>query len=129
MLLPRLSRAFSRPAVALTLALLAPGLAGLGGHPARAEEGLPDHASPSVCVVLIGLALQAGVIDEADEANYRSASDRYRKMSARLNGSKDAADQMIGSTVNFYAGLGEDELSEGADMCLESVDDRFTVDE
>lgn len=129
MILPRLSRAIPAPAAALALALLVPALAGLGGQPARAEEGLPDHASPSVCVVLIGLALQAGVIDEEDEADYRSASDRYRKISARLNGSKEAADQMIGSTVNFYAGLGEDDLSEGADMCLESVDDRFTEDE
>lgn len=113
----------------LPLAPLAFGLASaLTAAPAAASD-LPEHASPSTCVVLIGLALQGGAIDADDEQDYRDASDAYRKMSVKLNGGKDASDQMIGSTVNMYAGLSKNELTDGADMCLESVDDTFTEDE
>lgn len=127
--LPHLPRASSVLGAILAPTILALGLSAPFARSVHAEEALPDHASPSVCVVLIGLALQAGVIDEEDEADYRSASDNYRTISARLNGGKEGADQMIGSTVNFYSGLSEDQLSEGADMCLEARDNRFTEDE
>ncbi len=111
----------------IVLGLLAASLSGLE---ARAESlPLPDHASPSICVVLIGLALQAGVIDADEEADYREASDTYRSLSARINGSKEAADQMIGSSVNMYAELNKDDLTKGADMCLEASGERFTEDE
>lgn len=120
---PRLSRCL--PAIASLALGLSPAL--WAGHAGASE--LPDHASPSTCVVLIGLALQAGAVDADEEQDYRDASDAYRKISVRLNGDKTASDQMIGSTVNLYAGLGKDELSEGADMCLEAVDETFTEDE
>lgn len=98
--------------------------------PLHAEEDrLPDHASPSVCVVLIGLALENGVIDDADQEEYRAAAETFREKSVELNGGKDAANQMIGSSVAFFDGLSEADLAEGADMCLSAEDESFDADE
>ncbi|KPF46824.1 hypothetical protein [Rhizobium sp. AAP43] len=98
--------------------------------PVHAEEdALPDHASPSVCVVLIGLALDKGVIDAADQQAYRDAAETMRETSVELNGGEDAANQMIGSSVAFFDGLSETDLAEGADMCLSAEDESFDADE
>ncbi len=98
--------------------------------PVHAEEDkLPDHASPSVCVVIIGLALENGVIDAADEEEYQAAAETFREKSEELNGGRDAANQMIGSSVAFFDGLSADDLADGADMCLAAEDDSFDTDE
>lgn len=98
--------------------------------PVHAEEDkLPDHASPSVCVVIIGLALQNGVIDAADEEEYKAAAETFREASEELNGGKHAANQMIGSSVAFFDGLSASDLEEGADMCLSAEDESFDADE
>ncbi len=98
--------------------------------PVRAEEDkLPDHASPSVCVVIIGLALQNGVIDAADEEEYKAAAETFREKSEELNGGRDAANQMIGSSVAFFDGLSASDLEEGADICLSAEDESFDADE
>lgn len=105
-------------------------LASVLSAPVHAEEDrLPDHASPSVCVVIIGLALENGVIDAADEEEYKAAAETFREKSAELNGGRDAANQMIGSSVAFFDGLSAGDLEEGADMCLSAEDDSFDADE
>lgn len=112
------------------LPLLALFLASLLSSPVSAEEDqLPDHASPSACVVIIGLALENGAIDADDEEDYKTAAATFRAKSEELNGGKDAANQMIGSTVAFFDGLSRSELEEGADMCLSAEDDNFEADE
>lgn len=105
-------------------------LASVLSTPTRADEDtLPDHASPSVCVVIIGLALEKGAIDASDEDDYKAAADTYRELSIELNGGADAANQMIGSSVAFFDGLSQDDLEKGADMCLSASDDSFDADE
>ena len=114
----------------LRLPLYALLLASVLSTSTRAEEDkLPDHASPSICVVLIGLALENGAIDAADEADYKAAAETFRAKSADLNGGSDAANQMIGSSVSFYDGLSKTDLAEGAEMCLSAEDDSFEADE
>ncbi len=111
--------------VALSLLVAGSCLAPVG---ARASD-LPDHASPSICVVLTGLALQRDLIDEEDKSDYEDAQKAYRKMSEEINGDKTVADQMIASNVNPLSQLSDEEVSKGAEMCLDSVDDHFTEDE
>ncbi|PYB76948.1 MULTISPECIES: hypothetical protein [Rhizobium] len=105
-------------------------LASVFSAPAYAEEDtLPDHASPSICVVIIGLALENGAIDAADEEDYKAAAETFREKSAELNGGKDGANQMIGSSVAFYDALSKADLEKGADMCLSAEDESFDADE
>lgn len=105
-------------------------LAGIATAPGLAHASeLPDHASPSLCVVLIGLAGQAGVIASEDEQDYKDASETFREKSVELNGGKTESDQMIGSSVNPLMGLGKKDLARGAEMCLEAVDEDFDSDE
>lgn len=111
------------PAALLVAAAILPGEAAAEG------DTLPDHASPSVCVVIINLALQASVVPGEKVAAYRAAEAGYRQHSIKLNEGKNGSDQMIGSSVSFYDELGNDDLRKGAEMCLAAASQTFSADD
>jgi uncharacterized protein len=95
---------------------------------AETEDTPPGHASPSVCVVILGLMREAVLEGRAsgDEGVLRSGSKTFRRKADALN--EGNAQQMIGSTVAFYDGLTPKQLSRATDLCLSAVDEDFTED-
>lgn len=98
------------------------------GEAAETADTPPDHASPSVCVVILGLMRQAVLDGSAtgDEGLLRYGSEAFREKADELNDGD--AQQMIGSTVAFYDMLTPKQLSRTADLCLSAVDEDFAED-
>ena len=92
----------------------------------------PDHASPSVCIVILGRLQYEASEGRAtvDAARLEAAAKTFRKKALALyDGDETALDQMVGSSVSFYDELTVPELTEAADLCLAAEGQTFTTDE
>lgn len=99
-------------------------------HAASADTP-PDHASPSVCVVILGLQQQAVKEGRAtgDIDALASAYENFRSKAAVIyDGNADQADQKIRSRVPLYDELTPEQLSRAAGMCLAAVGEEFSSD-
>jgi hypothetical protein len=115
----------------LTSLLLAALLSAVPAIASADGDTPPDHASPSVCVVILGLMRQAIAEGKAtgDAEAMAAASETFREKAVALNEGEDGAAQMIGSSVSFYDELTPAELSTSADLCIDAEDEEFSADE
>lgn len=128
-----------RPTLVVAI-LLASAIGALAASPAGEADPFavevpadapPDHASPSVCAVILGRQYDAVSDGKAsgDKAALAAGFDAFRAESIRLNDGQVGADQMIGSSIAFYDELTPEQLSAATQMCLAAVGQTFTVDE